>query len=156
MGLASPTLPLYSAVPPTDRPRSHPLYLPADKSGAVERQGVGGEGELPEEDRRHCEAGHQDHPVGQLGLWPRRRQRWKGTEVGRKDGRGSEKLVSVFFASTPHLMHHSWFKSTCITLTLAHILCTNLEGWSLCQASTPSWFQPIIDSSELVWSQLIG
>ena len=100
MGLASPTLPLYSAVPPTarrDRPRSHPLYLlPADKSGAVERQGVGGEGELPEEDGGHREAGHQDHPVGRRRRWRlRRRQRWKGREVGGEQRR-VEGLTQTF------------------------------------------------------------
>ena len=35
----------------------------------------------------------------------------------------------------------------------AGILCRFLDAWSGCQASTPSWFQTIIDSDRAGWSQ---
>ena len=38
---------------------------------------------------------------------------------------------------------------------LAQILGKIMEERSLRQASTPSWFQPIIDSNQAGWSQLL-
>ena len=43
---------------------------------------------------------------------------------------------------------------SCSEVAIAQILCKSLGEWSLClQASTPRWFQPIIDSNRAVWSQ---
>ena len=38
-------------------------------------------------------------------------------------------------------------------IIIAQILSKSLGEWSLRQTSNPSWFQPIIDSSQLNWSQ---